>query len=144
MISYVIITIIIAATPVQVGNESHITVGGNGTERLSFSTLLEEGITIRICITAGRLLLYASTTVRNPSEALSNWQGAITTVNLTSINCLTSFFHNVHNKRRKRAVTESERGMLYLTIEGVENSNEFTVNSENGNVTFGMVHVILK
>ena len=70
----------------------------------------------------------------NPSAALNDWTRTIRGTN-QSVKCLTNHFGEPSIRTGKRATNEDLT--LYLTIEGVEASNEFSVNSSFGNVTYG-------
>ncbi len=107
--------------------------------RISLEPPAEDGITVRLCIHRGRVVLYASTTVPNPSAALHEWVDIVTAPeNQHSIACHTSFYdlnkRDLNQVPRAKRQTEETTVTLYISIEGQENLNEFQLNSSYGGV----------
>ena len=149
--------------PQIIGESVKGTTGRGGTVRISLSAPAEEGITVRFCVHKGSIILYASTTVPNPSSAINDWSTEIRAPQYQhTLICSTTFFDNLSSEdplilqnvlpgkstgRGKRQVEEdesstdddSESVTLYITIEGQDNFNEFSLNSSQGEVNFGMM-----
>ena len=126
--------------------------------RISFSAPAEDGITVRFCIREGQIVLYAATSVPNPSAALHDWSTTIRAPQYQhTVVCSTTHFDDLDSPnltpenvlpgrstpRGKRQTNEEESDdnnmmvTLYITIEGQENYNEFSVNSSIGQYNFG-------
>ena len=131
--------------------------------RISFSAPAEEGITVRFCIHEGQIILYASTSVPNPSAALHDWSTTIRAPQYQhTVVCSTTYFDNLDSPnptpeivspgkstpRGKRQANNDEEEStddddddtmvtLYISIEGQENYNEFSLNSSVGQYDFG-------
>ena len=117
----------------------------------------EEGITVRFCVNEGQIVLYASTSVPNPSAALHDWSTTIIAPQYQhTLVCSTTFFDNLDSPnltpqnvspgksapvRSRRQVEENSNSTtvvtLYIAIEGQENFNEFSLNSSQGEFNFG-------
>lgn len=149
--------------PQRIGNPEQGTTGLGDSVRISFSAPAEEGITVRFCILEGQIVLYASTSVPNPSAALHDWSTTIRAPQYQhTIVCSTTYFDNLDSPnltpetispgkstpRGKRQVNDDEEESnddddtvvtLYISIEGQENYNEFSLNSSMGQYDFGML-----
>ena len=112
--------------------------------RLRFIAPVTEGLTFRICIRQGRIVIYAST-IPNPSSAQYGWRGEVT----ADSTCLTTFYdirgetntQSVQNGRRKKRQSldssASDTIPFYISLEGLDDVNVFSFNSSMGNVTLG-------
>ncbi len=131
--------------------------------RISFSAPAEEGITVRFCIHEGQIVLYASTSVPNPSAALHDWSTMIRAPQYQhTLVCSTTYFNDLNSPnltpetvspgkstpRGKRQAGDLEESddeeddvmvTLYISIEGQENYNEFSLNSSVGQYDFGKI-----
>ena len=133
--------------PIEVGELEEGTLEKGSSVRISFEAPAEEGITVRFCVLRGKIALYASTSIPNPSVALHEWVDIITAEeNQHSITCHTSFYDlnlpdlNQAN-RRKRETEETIIVTLYISIEGQENLNEFQLNSSYGGGNTATVNI---
>ena len=113
--------------------------------RLRFTVPVTEGLTFRICIRRGRIVIYAST-VPNPSSAQYGWRGEVT----ADSTCLTTFYdiqgesqNSQQRKKRQAESSESTLNFLYVSLEGKEELNIFSFNSSEGNITLGKVHAFI-
>ena len=116
--------------------------------RLRFIAPVTEGLTFRICIRQGRIVIYAST-IPNPSSAQYGWRGEVT----ADSTCLTTFYdirgetntQSVQNGRRKKrqsldsSASDTCTIPFYISLEGLDDVNVFSFNSSMGNVTLGTV-----
>ena len=138
--------------------------------RISFSPPAEEGITVRICIHEGQIVLYVSTSIPNPSAAFYDWSKTLKAPNISTpqyqhtIVCSTIYFENLDTpnltpkivlpgksipRGKRQASSDEEESSddggdetmvtLYITIEGQENYNEFSLNSSVGQFEFGKI-----
>ena len=95
----------------------------------------EEGVTIRLCIQDGSVVLYASLTVPNPNRALNDFaldailHGDICEDVFVDPNMIP----NVQEGRRKRQVSSSPERILFVSIEGIAESSTFTLETTMGN-----------
>ena len=134
--------------PQEIGDQVEGTAGKGEIIRISFSPLTEEGITIQFCIHEGEIAIYTSTSVANPSAAVSDWSMTITAPqDLQTITCFNFFFNKMDypteipnndpelpTPRRKRQAETNLNGSttLYVSIEGQQNFNQFSLNSTRG------------
>jgi hypothetical protein len=154
--------------PQRIGNPEQGTTGLGDSVRISFSPPAEEGITVRFCIREGQIVLYASTSVPNPSAALHDWSMTLRAPQYQHrIVCSTTYFDNLDSPnltpevvspgksapraRGKRQASNDEEApsdgdaddtmvTLYVAIEGQENYNEFSLNSSVGQYDFGKIY----
>lgn len=109
--------------------------------RLRYITPVVQGMTFRLCIRNGRIVLYAST-IPNPSRVQYMWLEEVE-ANAHPINCITQLFEltGVSNRRRRRRqlASDSATRILYITLEGQEDVNKFSFNSSAGKYTFGKI-----
>lgn len=131
-------------------------VGDGGNTNLPMNTNLKlnlsigtEGLTVRICIQEGAIVVFGSYTVPNPSLVLHDFQTTLNTTGFSDCFALRaqtsqSCSQRTSNGRRRRQTEEENMGTLYLTIEGAsETESQFSFNSSYG-VAFGKlacVHV---
>lgn len=115
------------------------------TTRLRFVTPVADGITFRLCLTSGRIVIYAST-IPNPSSAQYGWRDEVIAA-AHPLTCLTSYFdpqsEDDTNKRKRRRTSVTVTLSLYITLEGQDEKNEFSFDSRIGNVTLGMSNACL-
>ena len=135
--------------------------------RISFSPPAEEGITVRICIHEGQIVLYASTSVPNPSAALYDWSTTLRAPQYQhTIVCSTTYFDDLDmpnltpgvvspgkstSRGKRQASSDEEESSddddatvtLYISIEGQMNYNEFSLNSSVGQYDFGKLYKIV-
>lgn len=149
--------------PQRIGSPEQGTTGLGDSVRISFSAPAEEGITVRFCIREGQIILYASTSVPNPSAALHDWSTMIRAPQYQhTLVCSTTYFDDLDSPnltpetvspgkatpRGKRQADDEENSnddddeddtmvTLYISIEGQENYNEFSLNSSVGEYDFG-------
>ena len=97
------------------------------------------GVTIRLCVSSGKLTLYVSH-LPNPSEVLHDDQATIATTDKLAMDCSTHFQNassiNSALSRKRRQVPQDST-TIYISIVGRDNNTVFSVYSESGNVTFG-------
>ena len=108
------------------------------TAQIRYLIPVVSGMTLRFCLTSGRIIIYAST-LPNPSSAQYNKQSEVA-ANALSLNCLTMFFElptESNEQGRKRREASSDLETLYITLEGQDDENVFSISSREGNVTIG-------
>lgn len=121
----------------QTISEDTFTVG----ERMRYQySIGPEGVTLRLCISQGEVVLYASTVVPDPNAAYNHL--TLKPIINDSINgtlCADEFIDSnllglgSLSNRTKRQAMETER--LFVVIEGVATSSSFTLESNPGNTT---------
>jgi len=138
-----------------VGGASNGSLDGGGTARLNFD-LPGEGITIKLCVSEGYLVLYASVSSTAPNSAVNDFMLEIGTgCSDIYIDRLGTGNGNDNSNnalgRRKRQVfnsTASESDTLYISIEGVQQRNTFILQTTTGDtstpgmITFAMKHTM--
>ena len=112
------------------------------TARLKIIVPVEEGLTFRLCVRRGQVIIYAST-LPNPSSVQYDWRDTVM-ASVHPITCLTRIYElqlddneivRNNNKRKRRQIAES--ATLYITLEGQDVVNEFSFDSRIGNITIG-------
>ena len=111
-----------------------------------------EGVTVRLCVNQGKLVLYASVSSTSPNSAVYDWMSEI------GIGCDDIFIDprdvennnigsndnsnrvNTNNGRRKRQALNSTMDeyvdlTLYVSIEGVEETNSFVFQTTTGDTS---------
>jgi hypothetical protein len=88
------------------------------TARLRFAAPVVEGMTFRLCLSKGEIIIYSST-IPNPSSAQYIWQDTV-----TANTCLTVFYDI-----SGQTSTESDMMLFYITLKGQDEFNKFTFNS---------------
>lgn len=132
------------------GREENGAIAMNTITRLEFSGPAEDGVTVKICIDRGTIVVYGSYTTPNPNSALYDFSDIMTAadgevapsncsvhyVNIDDIDPNLPDCNQCNTVRRKRRQSESEQAMMvriYISIEGAATESLFTVNSSNGN-----------
>jgi len=140
-----------------VGGASNGSLDRGGTVRLNFA-LPVEGITIRLCVSEGYLVLYASVSSTAPNSAVNDFMLEIGTgcsdIYIDRLGTRNgndnSNQDNITLGRRKRQVfnstaSESANITLYISIEGVEERNTFILQTTTGDITTpGMITSAMK
>ena len=100
-----------------------------------------EGVTIRLCILDGKVTLYVSS-LPNPSDAGYDYRTS-TPEDYIVTPCITYFQRSrrIRGRRRRDQVPEASIGAIYITIIGQDNSSLVTLQTANGNITFGKMCV---
>ncbi len=110
----------------------------------------EQGITVRLCVQSGRIVFYASTSIPNPSQVLYDYR-------LECIDCDSCELYvdpdevpvvgvvepTLARRRREAAMNESTdlnidvytNFTLYVSVEGLQESNSFELGSDVGDTT---------
>ena len=134
------------ATPeVTVSTPEEGTIGLGVTSRLRYTAPVAEGLTFRLCLRNGHIIIYAST-LPNPSSALYDRRETVR-ASAHPITCLTMFYEfgsrstSEENRRRKRQLPPTETFSLYITLEGQDDINDFIFNSSIGNVSLGKTKI---
>ena len=123
--------------------------------------LPDEGMTLRLNVAAGRVVLYASARVQNPNSALydvrleteSNEDVFLSPSDLQTGGGLLGGSVVGAGKRRRDSEDSGEEGdlavtMIYVTVEGLEKNNSYvlettfgdTSTSELGSIMFYCIH----
>ena len=94
-------------------------------------TLPEEGLTLRLEVEIGLIVLFASNKIRNPNEAFYDWRletrsSADIYISLEGISSI-----------GKRQVVQSANTTIFVSIEGQSVTNNFTLNTTYGDTTIG-------
>lgn len=142
---------LLASASRRVGGISDAVVGNGERIRLNFP-LPVEGVTVRLCVSRGKLVLYASVSSTSPNSAVYDWMSEI------GIGCDDIFIDprdvgndnigsndnsnrvNTNNGRRKRQALNSTMDeyvdlTLYVSIEGVEETNSFVFQTTTGDTS---------
>jgi len=127
----------------EVSNNAGATEGTadqGSVSRLQFSASSARGVSIRICIEGGGIVIYGSYSNPNPNSALHDFREELSE---TGSQCYTSHINqttaceHTNRRRRKRQADDTEI-TVYITITGSMNGSKFSVESEDGRGLVGM------
>lgn len=98
----------------------------------------EEGVTVKLCVREGYIIFYASFTVTNPNDALHDFKREV--INEGTIICDDAFIPPAFSNdaeipnRNSRQVdnTQSSSNVLYVSLEGGAEENEFVLDTSAG------------
>ena len=135
----------------QVANNATTTgtADRGSVSRLQFSGSITEGVSIRICMEEGGIVIYGSYSIPNPGAALHDFSEKL---DPTSSQCL---IYHIDKKttsrsktcsscerdnviRSKRQVEDIETINVYITIEGSVDDSRFSVTSQEGRNLVGV------
>ena len=120
--------------PIEVGLQNGtLTDGANVRYELDIP---EEGVTVRLCVREGSIILYASYTVTNPNEALHDFRREV--ISTGTINCDDAFIppeNTGSNTRKRQSEPDQSNSTIYLSLVGVEEENDFVVDTTEGDTT---------
>lgn len=130
---------------VSINQETEGTADEGSVSRLQFSGSHDEGVSIKICIEVGGVIIYGSYSNPNPGPALHDFMEELS--DSVDSRCLTTHVDQNTTKedktcttcgsdRRKRQVVVNEI-TVYITIEGSVNGSQFTVISDSGKTMIG-------
>ena len=98
-----------------------------------------EGLTIKFVIVSGQLLIYGSFSVQNPTLLTADFsiQGTTTGIDFfISPELRQSVFDSQSNRRRRQTSSPSNTtGNVFLSIEGLQSNNTFTLSTTLGDTT---------
>ena len=103
---------------------------------------MTEGVTIRLCVQDGRVIVYASFIIPNPNSAFNHF---ILDAIFHRLNCQDLYVNASHDqsllspylgneKRKKRQESVVER-FLFVSVEGIASISRFTLETTTGNTT---------
>ena len=120
----------------------------------------EEGVTTKLCVETGSVILYASHTVTNPNEALHDFKREVVSHGSTSCDdaytqpqettttapstdtpttsvptAATTPFQPPTTTTATTDEPEDGRGALYISLRGVEEENKFVLETAAGDLT---------
>ena len=94
----------------------------------------EEGLTVRLCVHKGHIIFYASFTVSNPNNTLHDYKREV--INEGTITCDDAFIvplvSNDTTAKRQVDSTQSSSNLLYISLEGGREENEFVLETSAG------------
>jgi len=127
-----------------VGEASSGSLDRGGTVRLNFA-LPVEGITIKLCVSEGYLVLYASVSSTAPNSAVNDFMLEIGTgcsdiyIDPRGIGNGNDNSNNALSRRKRQVfnstASESANLTLYISIEGVEERNTFILQTTTGDTS---------
>ena len=148
----------VEVSTIEVGEEQNGVLGAMSVSRHRFMGPEEEGVTVRICIDRGAIMVYGSYTVPNPNAAFNDFSDFLSATEgeVMSFNCSVSHITidnvmevvndcsqcNLGLQGRKKRQEEEEARMVvvYITIEGVSDTgNQFSINSSIGSAFGKMI-----
>ena len=139
---------LLASASRRVGGISDAVVGDGESLRIHFP-LPVEGVTIRLCVSHGKIVFYASVSSISPNSAVHDWMSEIgigcgdifiDPRNFENDNSGSNDNSNQNNGRRKRQTLNSTMDeyvnlTLYVSIEGAEETNSFVLQTTTGNTS---------
>jgi len=136
----------IVTQEVAISTETEGTVDIGSVSRLKFSGSSSEGVSIKICVEEGGVIVYGSYSNPNPSPALNDFMEELREISLKR--CLTAHFSqdsigsddncNTGSSTSKASgQNKVNETSVYVTIEGFMNASSFTVISDPGRTLVG-------
>lgn len=126
----------------QTGSEEDGTLAKNEVMRWALN-YVGEGVTVRLCVTKGKITFYVAQNVR-PNKEMNDNQSTVASTGKLAVDCGTiPIFQELHHKRgtderdRRQEENNLQLSTLYLSVEGHDTLNTFFLQSGDGNVTFG-------
>ena len=113
-----------------------------GKSRLLLYSFTNEGITLKVDITLGQVLVQGSFIIQNPTSLTADF--SVTSTNsgidyFISPALYQSSIGDLQTSRRRRQTgsTSNITANVYLSIEGLETNNTFSLNTTFGDTTSG-------
>ena len=132
----------IAAASVFIEEDVMVATQLLGTVSYFQYELPDEGLTLRLNVAAGRVVLYASTRIRNPNSAVYDIRletDATEDVFVSPDDLIMTGVGTAIEGRRKRNIEKGERDsavvMIFVTVEGLEKNNSFILESTFGDTS---------
>ena len=129
------------------------------TTRLRYKFEAERNLTFRLCVSNGRIIVYASS-IPNPNSAQYEERDEVNHMPTLQITCLTKIYYRIDGEsnslggqtnevennyfrkcKRRQVSSELETSIIYITLEGQDDINEFNFNSSEGSITFGKYYI---
>ena len=107
-------------------------------------TVPEIGMTIRMCVEIGNILMFASTVTTTPNSAFYDYSLDITAIGTSSIVCGEVYVIFEANRRRRDVTTTTGNITLHMAVSGLQEKNEFAINSTTGDTRSGELILILE
>lgn len=102
----------------------------NSVSRLRFTGSGNEGVTARICLDQGEIVVLGSSTYSTPSAALHDFRQVITAGDCRNFFASTAHVNSARCNRNSRA----NETTLYLTIQGASTTDsQYSIDSSFGN-----------
>ena len=98
--------------------------------------LPEEGLTLKLDVETGSIVLYASTKVQNPNEALYDWR--LETRRSTDVYISPDDLEDTSSISKRQDV-QSANITLYVSIEGQDGMNTFILNTTYGDTSSQLI-----
>lgn len=111
------------------------TLSQGGTVRYVLE-IPEEGLTVKLCVTMGKVTFYGSYTISNPNNAIHDYKEEVTSNGKMA--CGDVFVVPVESTTnlRKRLVSSSNTtSTLYIALEGGGEQNDFILETSEGDNT---------
>ena len=123
----------------RVGTKIVSNIARGAKRLLKYVYLKAEGLTVKVGIRLGNVLVRGSFSVQNPTELTQDF---VVTSNGDKIDYFVSpelyeqsTIVNTDGQRRKRQATPTNELTLYLSIVGLDNNNTFSLNTTIGDTT---------
>ena len=123
----------------RVGTKIVSNIARGAKRLLKYVYLKAEGLTVKVGITVGNVLVRGSFSVQNPTELTQDF---VVTSNGDKIDYFVSpelyeqsTTVSTDGQRRKRQATPTNELTLYLSIVGLDNNNTFSLNTTIGDTT---------
>ena len=113
-----------------------------GKSRLLLYSFTNEGITLKVDITLGQVLVQGSFIIQNPTSLTADFSVTSTTSGIDyfiSPALYQSSIGDLQTSRRRRQTgsTSNITANVYLSLEGLETNNTFSLNTTFGDTTSG-------
>ena len=137
---YCLLHLHVASTLISAGNQTIHRQNFTRDEQARFHYNVTEGMTIRLCVPNGNVILFASTDISNPNEAYNDF--VLQPSLITGATCADEYVDIVsllstHQRSpvSEAVVNDTVSVTLYVSIEGKRENSSFTLTSFTGDLT---------
>lgn len=114
----------------------------NSVSRLRFTASGDEGVTARICLDQGEIVVHGSSTYSTPNMALNDFSAVITPGSCRNFFASTA---HVNGARCNQNSQQTNQTTLYLTIQGKSTTqSQYSITSSFGNAFGNNVFYVVK
>ena len=115
---------------------------GMGKSRLLQYSFSDEGITLKVDVTLGQVLVQGSFTIQNPTSLTADFSVTSTTSGIDYFISPALYQSSIGDlqtsrQRRQTGSTSNITANVYLSLEGLETNNTFSLNTTFGDTTSG-------
>ena len=133
-ILHLLSTFFLAPAIADISQSVQRTLGRDQSQYLQYNFPIEDGFTVKINISVGEITVYGSFTIRTPSSLTADFE--VTSRNFIDYYISPAFYNSsVYTAGRQSQTAGSNN--VYLNLQGVDQTNTFSLNTTLGDVTDG-------